>query len=154
MNSLTLQLLRVHGYDEPLHVGESEEDDCGGDGRPLGGVPQRQDPLRVHHQRLGERVLGGRSARFKLDLRVFGSSVLLLVKYYSVVHQVVHYVCFTLKLIVVFNEVKGGYTVFSHQQKSVSNRMDQPLIHIAQYARMKGVHKFVDGICIWNILSV
>ena len=78
MNSLTLQLLRVHGYDEPLHVGESEEDDCGGDGRPLGGVPQRQDPLRVHHQRLGERVLGGRSARFKLDLRVFGSAVLLL----------------------------------------------------------------------------
>ena len=97
MNSLTLQLLRVHGYDEPLHVGESEEDDCGGDGRPLGGVPQRQDPLRVHHQRLGERVLGGRSARFKLDLRVFGSAVLLLVKYYSVDHQVVHYLFLTSK---------------------------------------------------------
>ena len=54
---LTLQLLRVHGDDEPLDVGEGEQDDCGGHGRPLGGVPQRHDPLRVHHQRLGERIL-------------------------------------------------------------------------------------------------
>ena len=56
--SLTLQFLGVHGDDEPLDVGEREEDDGGGDGRPLGGVPQRHDPLRVHHQRLRERVLG------------------------------------------------------------------------------------------------
>ena len=56
---LTLQLLRVHGDDEPLDVGEREQDDGGGHGRPLGGVPQRDYPLRVHHQRLGERILRG-----------------------------------------------------------------------------------------------
>ena len=54
---LTLQLLRVHGDDEPLDVGEREQDDGGRHGRPLGGVPKRHDPLRVHHQRLGERIL-------------------------------------------------------------------------------------------------
>merc|ERR1719166_206709 len=54
---LLLDSLAVHGNDESVEMTEGDEEDRGADGGPLHLVPQCEDPLGVHHQGLGERVV-------------------------------------------------------------------------------------------------
>ena len=54
---LLLDCLAVHGHDEGVDVAEGDENDGGADGGPLHAVAQRQDPLGVHGQGLGQGVV-------------------------------------------------------------------------------------------------